>query len=221
MPAKQFEKTVQTSNKVLFADYDMVQAEVNWVRNGDVFNPSNTAVVNLFNSYFGGGMGSIVFQTIRESKALAYSTYAFYAAPNKKTDRYAVLAYVGSQADKVNEAIAGMNELLTTIPKAEKSFETARSSMKKDIETERITQDGIIFSYLGAQKLGLNTDIRKSVYESVDKLSFDDVKHLHEQNIAGKPYSYCILASEKRIKLDDLKKYGDVQKVTLEEIFGY
>jgi hypothetical protein len=121
----------------------------------------------------------------------------------------------------VNEAIAGMNELLTTIPKADKSFETARSSMKKDIETERITQDGIIFSYLGAQKLGLNTDIRKSVYESVDKLSFDDVKHLHEQNIAGKPYSYCILASEKRIKLDDLKKYGDVQKVTLEEIFGY
>ena len=221
MPAKQFEKTVQASNKVLFADYDMVQAEVNWVRNGDVFNPSNTAVVNLFNSYFGGGMGSIVFQTIRESKALAYSTYAFYAAPNKKTDRYAVLAYVGSQADKVNEAIAGMNELLTTIPKADKSFETARSSMKKDIETERITQDGIIFSYLGAQKLGLNTDIRKSVYESVDKLSFDDVKHLHEQNIAGKPYSYCILASEKRIKLDDLKKYGEVQKVTLEELFGY
>ncbi len=218
---RQFEKVQQTASKVLFADYDMVQAEVNWVRNGNLYDPSSTAVVNLFNNYFGGGMGSIVFQTIRESKALAYSTYAFYAAPGKKTDRYAVLAYVGSQADKMNEAIAGMNELLTVIPESEKAFETARSSMKKDIETERITQDGIIFAYLNAQKLGLDTDIRKNVYESIDGLKFTDVKKLHEQNISGKPYSYCILASEKRVKLDDLKQYGAVQKVSLEEIFGY
>ncbi len=132
-----------------------------------------------------------------------------------------MLAYVGSQADKINEAIAGMNELLNTIPESEKNFETARSSLKKDLETERITQDGIVFSYLSAQKLGLDTDIRKSVYETVDNLKFDDVKKLHQQNIAGKPYSYCILASEKKVSLDDLKKYGDVQKVSLEEIFGY
>lgn len=219
--AQKFEKTTQTANKVFFANYDMVQAEVSWVRNGIPYDPSNTAVVSLFNNYFGGGMGSIVFQTIRESKALAYSTYAYYAAPNKKNDRYAVLAYVGSQADKVNDAIAGMNELLNTLPQSEKAFETARSSMKKDIETQRITQDGIIFSYLSAQKLGLNKDIRKSVYESTDKLTFDDVKKLHQQNIAGKPYSYCILASEERVKPEDLKQYGEVQKVTLEEIFGY
>ncbi|WP_346317198.1 insulinase family protein [Chitinophaga sp. YIM B06452] len=221
MPQQQFEKAVMQQNKVLFADYDMVQAEVNWVRNGELYDPRQAAVVNLFNNYFGGGMGSIVFQTIRESKALAYSTYAVYAQPNKKTDRYAVLAYVGSQADKISEAIAGMNELLNVIPESEKSFETARSSLKKDLETERITQDGIVFSYLSAQKLGLDTDIRKSVYETIDNLKFDDVKKLHQQNIAGKPYSYCILASEKKVSLDDLKKYGDVQKVSLEEIFGY
>ncbi|RPD40246.1 M16 family metallopeptidase [Chitinophaga barathri] len=221
MPQLKFEKTVMANNKVLFADYDMVQAEVNWVRNGDVFDPGQSAVVNLFNNYFGGGMGSIVFQTIRESKALAYSTYAVYAQPNKKADRYAMLAYVGSQADKINEAIAGMNELLNVIPESEKNFETARSSLKKDLETERITQDGIVFSYLNAQKLGLDTDIRKNVYETVDNLKFDDVKKLHQQNIAGKPYSYCILASEKKVSLDDLKKYGEVQKVSLEEIFGY
>lgn len=219
--AQQFEKTTQTASKVYFADYDMVQAEVSWVRNGNPYDPSHTAVVNLFNNYFGGGMGSIVFQTIRESKALAYSTYAYYAAPNKKNDRYAIMAYVGSQADKVNEAIAGMNELLNALPQSEKAFETARSSMKKDIETERITQDGIIFSYLSAQKLGLDKDIRKSVYESIDKLTFDDIKQLHQQNIAGKPYSYCILASENRVKPEDLKQYGEVQKVSLEEIFGY
>ncbi|WP_298739496.1 M16 family metallopeptidase [uncultured Chitinophaga sp.] len=219
--AVKFAKSTQASNQVLFADYDMVQAEVNWVRNNGNFNPSNTAVVNLFNNYFGGGMGSIVFQTIRESKALAYSTYAFYVQPDKKEDRYSVVAYVGSQADKMNEAINGMNELLNDIPRSDKLLETAKESLKQDIETQRITQDGIIFSYLNAQKLGLNTDYRKDVYAAVDKLNFDNVKQFHDENLANKPYTYCILGSEKNINLDDLKKFGEVKKVSLEELFGY
>jgi len=131
------------------------------------------------------------------------------------------VAYVGSQADKMNDAIVGMNELLNDMPRADKLLQTAKESMKQDIETERITNDGIIFSYLAAQKLGLNTDIRKQVYESIDKMNFDEVKKFHEENLAHKPYTYCIVASEKKISMDDLKKYGDVKKLTLEEIFGY
>lgn len=220
-PAVKFSKSNQSGNQVLFADYDMVQAEVNWVRNNGPYNPSNSAVVTLFNNYFGGGMGSIVFQTIRESKALAYSTYAFYVTPERKEDRYSVVAYVGSQADKMNEAINGMNELLNDIPRSDKLLETAKESMKQDIETERITQDGIIFSYLNAKKLGLSTDYRKDVYAAVNKLNFDNVKQFHDQNLAHKPYTYCVLGSEKKINMDDLKKFGEVKKVTLEELFGY
>lgn len=220
-PAVKFSKSNQANNQVLFADYDMVQAEVNWVRNNGSYNPANTAVVTLFNNYFGGGMGSIVFQTIRESKALAYSTYAFYVTPERKEDRYSVVAYVGSQADKMNDAINGMNELLNDVPRSDKLLETAKESMKQDIETERITQDGIIFSYLNAQKLGLSTDFRKDVYAAVNKLNFDNVKQFHDQNLAHKPYTYCVLGSEKKISMDDLRKYGEVKKVTLEELFGY
>lgn len=216
-----FVKGNQDKNLVLFTDYDMVQSEVNWVRNNGTYDSGETGIATLFNSYFGGGMGSIVFQTIRESKALAYSTYAYFITPDKKEERYSVMAYVGSQADKMNEAIAGMNELLNDIPRSDKLLATAKDGMKQDIETERITKDGIIFSYLAAQKLGLNTDIRKQVYESIDKMGFDDVKKFHDANMAKKPYTYCILGSEKKISQDDLKKYGDVKKLSLEEIFGY
>lgn len=219
--AIKFVKEDQPKNKVLFADYDMVQSEVNWVRNTSVYNADNTTLIDLFNNYFGGGMGSIVFQTIRESKALAYSTYAYYASPDRKEDRYSVVAYVGSQADKMDDAITGMNELLNDIPRSDKLFETSKMSQKQDIETERITQDGIIFTYLASKKLGLTTDFRKTVYENIDKITFDNVKLFHNENLAGKPYTYCILASEKKIPLDDLKKYGEVKKLTLEEIFGY
>ncbi|NML35998.1 insulinase family protein [Chitinophaga sp. G-6-1-13] len=219
--AVKFNKTSQSANQVLFADYDMVQTEVNWVGNESVYDPANTGIISLFNNYFGGGMGSIVFQTIRESKALAYSTYAMFVSPDKKGERYSQIAYVGSQADKMNDAIKGMNDLLNDIPRSDKLLETAKESMKQDIETERITNDGIVFSYLAAQKLGLSTDIRKQVYESIDKMKFDDVKKFHDTNIAHKPYTYCVVASGKKVNMDDLKKIGEVKTLSLEDIFGY
>lgn len=220
-PAKTFKQAVPAKNQVLFADYDMVQAETRWIRNTETYNPEKTTMVNVFNNYFGGGMGSIVFQTIRESKALAYSTYGYYVQPQKKDQNYYLLGYVGSQADKFNDATVAMNELLTKMPELPKNLELAKNQVKKDIQTERITQDGIIYNYLNAKNLGLNDDIRKKMYETVDKITMADVKKFHQNYFSGKPYTYAIVASEKRVSMDDMKKLGEVKKLSLEEIFGY
>lgn len=220
-PAKTFKQEIPAKNQVLFADYDMVQAETRWIRNTETYNPEKTTMVNVFNNYFGGGMGSLVFQTIRESKALAYSTYGYYVQPQKKDQDYYLLGYVGSQADKFNDATVAMNELLTKMPELTKNLELAKNQVKKDIQTERITQDGIIYNYLNAKNLGLSDDIRKKMYETVDKITMADVKKFHQNYFSGKPYTYAIVASEKRVSMDDMKKLGEVKKLTLEEIFGY
>lgn len=221
-PAKAtFKPETQTANKVLFADYNMVQAETRWVRNNGLYNPDQTTVADVFNNYFGGGMGAVVFQTIRESKALAYSTFAFYVTPEKKEDPFYTMAYVGSQADKFNEAVAAMNELLTTLPEIKSNFEFAKSSLKKDIETQRIVQDGIIFNFLDAEQKGLKEDIRIKKYAAVDKVTFADLKAFHANNLSGKPYTYAIVASEAKLKPEDLQKTGEFKKLTLEQIFGY
>lgn len=220
-PAKTFKQEVPAKNQVLFADYGMVQAETRWIRNTETYNPEKTTMVNVFNNYFGGGMGSLVFQTIRESKALAYSTYGYYVQPQKKDQDYYLLGYVGSQADKFNDATVAMNELLTKMPELPKNLELAKNQVKKDIQTERITQDGIIYNYLNAKNLGLTDDIRKKMYETVDKITMADVKKFHQNYFSGKPYTYAIVASEKRVSMDDMKKLGEVKKLSLEEIFGY
>ena len=220
-PKKVFVDATQTANQVLFADYDMVQAETRWIRNNEKYNPNDEVMVDVFNNYFGGGMGAVVFQTIRESKALAYSTFAQYVTPSKKEDPFFTIAYVGSQADKFNEAVVAMNELLNDLPEIKSNFDFARASIKKDIETERIVQDGIIFDYLRAKDKGLTEDIRKKIYGQVDKITFAEVKAFHAKYLANKPYTYAIVASENKIKMDDMKKYGEVKKLSLEEIFGY
>ncbi|KQN36137.1 peptidase M16 [Pedobacter sp. Leaf41] len=220
-PLKKFVYTKTDSNKVYFADYDMVQAEIRWVRNGGLYDPSQSAEISLFNKYFGGGMGSIVFQTIRESKALAYSTFAGYLVPASRDKETTVMAYVGAQADKMNDAIAGMNELLSEMPESEKSYDLSKTFALNEIQTSRITKDGIISHYLADKRLGMDRDSRIDEYENLKPLNFSDIKNFHRQNFSGKAYNYCIVASEKKINPADLAKLGQFNKLNLNQIFGY
>ena len=222
VPVRQdFKQITQQKPEVLFADYDMVQSEVYWVRNTTAFDPAQMPTVNLFNNYFGGNMASVVFQTLRESKALAYSTFANYDIPERKDEQYSVSAYIGSQADKFQEAVAGMNELLNALPESGKLLETTKVGMKKSMQTERIRQDGIIYSYLDSVEKGIDYDARQKTYEALDKLSYADLKTFADTQLANKPYTLCVVASEKRLTPDDLAKHGLVKKLTLEELFGY
>ncbi|NIK93262.1 insulinase family protein [Mangrovimonas sp. CR14] len=218
---KTFNYTKQLENKVLFVDYDMVQSEIRWVRNVEQYDVSQEPMISIFNEYFGGGMGSIVFQTIRESKALAYSTYASYTIPYKKEQMFQMSAYVGSQSDKMLEAVAAMNELLNDLPEDKESFKLAKEAIKKSIQTQRITEGEPIRLYYNALKKGIDYDLRKSIYEAVDMIDFEQIKDFHNQKVANKFYTYCIVGSKDHITTEDLEKIGELQMVSLEELFGY
>jgi predicted Zn-dependent peptidase len=220
-PAKVYAYTTQTANQVYFANYDMVQSEIRWLRNTGTFNKNDAANIQVFNSYFGGGMGSIVFQTIRESKALAYSTFAQYVSPDKSDKQYSMIAYVGSQADKMTDAVNGMNELLNVLPQNEKSFEIGKNNVLNNLESDRITKDAIFFYYFADQKLGYDYDSRVDVYKGLQAIDFATIKKFHEDKVANKPYTYLIVASDKKVKMEDMQKFGTVTTLTLEQLFGY
>ncbi|HVK39474.1 MAG TPA: insulinase family protein [Candidatus Kapabacteria bacterium] len=220
-PATQYARNETNENVIYFVDYDMVQAELMWLNKQGTFDATRMPTISLFNEYFGGGMSSVVFQTIRESKALAYSTFGAYASPAKKEDPHYVIAYVGTQADKLGEAIPAMNELLTTLPRTEQSFATAKEALRKQLETERITRSGILFDYLAAQKRGVDHDLRQDTYASLDKIGLDDVVRFHSDNVTGRKYAMCVLGSKNKINMEELKKYGRVVELTLTDVFGY
>ena len=59
---------LKNKTSVYVVDYDMKQAEILMVAKGSQFNAEKMPLIKLHNEYFGGSMGSIVFQTLRESK---------------------------------------------------------------------------------------------------------------------------------------------------------
>lgn len=220
-PAKVYTRLETDENVVYFTDYDMVQAEVIWLHKSDAYDPKNEPVVDMFNQYYGGGMGSVVFQEIRESKALAYSSFSAYSSPEKKEDPYYVLSYVGTQADKLDQAVDAMNELHTTMPQSKELFDLSKEALRNQIETERTTRAAVLFSYLRARKLGLDYDTRKPVYESLAAMSIEDVNAFHGTRYSGKPFAYCVIGSKDQINMDALRKRGKVVEVSLTDIFGY
>jgi predicted Zn-dependent peptidase len=216
-----YTKIDQDKNTVLFVDYDIVQAQVEWIRNTNNFNPAYGALDEVFNGYYSGDMSSVVLQTLRESKALAYNTYAAYFTPSKQKDKYTMFSYIGCQADKLNDAINGMNELLDSVPVSGKGLLLAKESIKKEYQTQRFEGQAIIDQYLADQRLGLSRDVRKDVYDDIDKIGFKDLQQFVTDNIAYKPFTYCVLASSKKINIKDLDKYGEVKTLSLKELFGY
>ena len=79
--AKEFNQVETDKNRVLFVDFNMVQAEILMLSKSQTFNTNELAEIGVFNTYFGGGMSSVVFQEMREARALAYSAYGTYSSP--------------------------------------------------------------------------------------------------------------------------------------------
>jgi predicted Zn-dependent peptidase len=219
-PAMKFEeKTLDRT--VYVVDYDMKQAEIVMLSNGGRFKSELVPVIYLYNNYFGGGMSSILFQDLRESKALAYSTFSKYNQPNRLHKSYFNFSYIGSQADKLGEAMKGLSALLNEMPKADASFSSAKEMIIQEMCSQRVTKADIIFNYLEAEQLGLSSDIRRDIYEKVQKCSFDDIRNFHEETIKNKPTTVLVLGKKESLDPKVLEQYGNVKYLTLQEVFGY
>lgn len=221
VPAEENFTTQSFNNTIYVIDYDMKQAEIVILTEGDKYDAKNIPLVKMYNEYFGGGMSSVVFQDLRESKALAYSCYSIYRGPRDPKQPFYNFSYIGSQADKLPEAMAGMMNLLNNVPKSENSFSAAKESILQSIKTERINKADILFDYVNAEKFGLKSDIRKDIFSKVNTMTFEDVKNFQDTKIKNKPASILILGKKDLLDIKTLEKYGTVKYLTLKDVFGY
>ena len=210
-----------TTNKVYFANYDMVQAEMTRVAKGEKYNPAIAGTVNVFNAYFGSGLSSIVFQEIRESKSLAYSARAFYGmAIDKNLSDYMQVS-IGTQANKLPEAVDAINTLLSEMPKIEKQFDNAKESSLKQMASSRIIKANIYFNQLNLKKLGIDYDVRKDIYKSIEDLTLKATDDFFNKEVKTKQYNTAIIGKKESLDFEALKKLGQIEEVTLDEIFNY
>jgi predicted Zn-dependent peptidase len=219
---REFAQLPMKENIVYTCDYDMKQARIVFLSKSAVYNKKNFSVRKLFNEYYDGNMGSIVFQTLRESKALAYSVWAAYTTPDNNDEAHYIYSYIGTQADKMPEAMAGMYDLLNEFPESEICLKNSKEGIISKIRTERTTKDDILFEYEERERLGIEDyNIRENTYREVPTLQMNDLKDFFNRYIKGSKYAILVLGDKDKLDYDALAKYGRVKQLTLEEVFGY
>ena len=218
--AKEYKET-ETGGNVFFTDYDMVQTELLFLAKGEPLKAENMAASTLFNTYFGSGLSSIIFQEIRESKSLAYSAFASYSNASKKDSPNYVMAYVGTQANKLEQAVDAMMELMNNMPEAEKQFNAAKEATLKKLAAQRITKSNIFWSYERLQKLGIDNDHREAMYNTIKGMTMKDLKAFFNNNIKGESYNVMVIGNKKDLDVQSLKKLGKIQELEIDYLFNY
>ncbi|MDO6744000.1 insulinase family protein [Tenacibaculum soleae] len=219
-PAKEYKET-ETGGNVFFTNYDMVQTEMMFLAKGEPFKAENLAASTLFNTYFGSGLSSIVFQEIRESKSLAYSAFASYSNASKKGDSNYVMAYVGTQANKLEQAVDAMMDLMNNMPEAEKQFNAAKESTLKKLAAQRITKSNIFWTYEGLKKRGIDNDHREAMYNTIKNMKMEDLKAFFDKNVKGESYNVMVIGNKKDLNVESLKKLGKIKELDIDYLFNY
>ncbi len=219
--AKKFVEQDIHQNEVFFVDYDMVQTQFVLLSKDEKYNNDLSTPASVFREYFGSGLSSIVFQEIREAKALAYSAFSTFTTPSKPDESHYVLGFIGTQTDKMPEALDAIMQLLQEMPKAPVQFEAAVDAVKKKIETDRITKSSIFWSIESARRMGLNFDNRSKIYKELQDFDYEDLARFFDQHIKGKKYRLLVIGKKSDLDMDALKNFGTLKEVSLEELFGY
>ncbi len=219
---KPFTKQLTPQNEIWIAPYDAKNIYMRMFHNENrPFNVDETAAVNVFNEYFGGGMNGIVFQELREARGLAYNAYSDYSRPSKKEEYESYFTHIITQNDKMMDCIRQFHTILDTLPQSEAAFNIAKEGVIKQMASQRVQKMSVIYSYLNAKRMGLDYDLNKKIYQDVQKLTLADIVKFEQQQMAHKPYRYMILGDEKELDIPSLEKIGPIRRLTLEEIFGY
>ena len=219
-PAKEYVQ-LNTGNNVYFADFDMVQSELYFIAKGKKFDPKKLAISAVFNMYFGNGMSSVVFQEIRESKSLAYAVGAAYQPSSKKEDYDRMAAYIGTQANKLPQAVDAMLELMNDMPVNEQQFNEAKEAALKQIAAQRITKSSVFWNYERLLKRGIDYDIREEMYDEIQNMTMQDVSNFFDSDVKGQDFSISVIGNKKDLDLEALKKLGKVHEMDVDYLFNY
>ena len=210
------------SSKVYLAQYDAKQIYyLQYSNNEEKLDLDSDPYIKLYNEYFGGGMNAIVFQEMREARGLAYSASGRLLEPEYKDDSYKYFAFIATQNDKMQTAIEAFDEIINDMPESETAFNIAKEALATRCRTERISGRNILSSYRTAREMGVTEPRSKKVFENLPALTLADVKATQEKWVKDRTYCYGILGDIKNLDTDYLKTLGQVEILTLEDIFGY
>jgi predicted Zn-dependent peptidase len=164
-------------------------------------------------------MAGIVFQELREARALAYSVGARYVTGSRKGEQNLMAGGMGSQVDKTPEGIEAFVDLLDNMPVSPERFVIAKDALINSFVSSRLGFRDILPAVRGWERLEVPVDPRRERYERVIAADMETMLAVYRDQIAGRPKLISIVGAKSNLDMDRLSKVGHVVEVPLERLF--
>src|SRR5438094_8291909 len=185
-------------SRVYLFDKEMAQSQVRIEFGDGDYNETNVPAIQLFNDYFDGCMSGIVFQELREARALAYSAYAVYANGARQGEQNVMVGAIGCQADKTPEALDAFVALFENLPTSPERFNETRESILSRYRTGKIGFRDIAGTVRSWDRLEVPIDPRKERFTKIQRLGLDQVVQFHNGHLKGRPRLISIVGDKRK-----------------------
>ncbi len=209
------------TNRIWFTHKEQAQAQVRIeFPDGEVQEAAFPAV-QLFNDYFGGGMSGIVFQELREARALAYAVGATYGMGGRKGEENLMTGGIGTQADKTVDALQAFLELFDEFPASPERFAATKDSVLNAYRTSKLGFRDVLGAVRAWERLGLPVDPRRSRFQKVQKADLTLVTAFHQNHLRHRTKLISIVGDRSRIDWPALEKLGEVREIPISDLFAF
>ena len=211
-----------TEDKIYFLpDASMQQAKVYFLIDGEPYAVKDAVNYMAFNEYFGGGFSGLVMNEIREKRSMAYNAYGHFSRPPKQGQMTKFTGYVGTQSDKVIDAIGVYKSLLDSMPQYPETIENIRTVLRQSVLSNKPTFRTKSQRLTNNMMLGYKVDPAMLQVRDIQRLTFDNVVSFYQSHVQGKPMTILIMGDPGLIDQKQLKaKYGKITKLSKSKLFS-
>ncbi len=202
-----FERERQTYDKptLYFHPAKVQQATLYFYINGKPYTIDTEVANEAFSQYFGGGFTGLVLNEIRVKRSMAYTASGGISTPALPGNKDYFIGYVGTQSDKVEDAIDVYMNLLNNMPVDSAMMKYMKPVLRQACQSKP-SMRGKAQTYEYWQRMGYTDDPARMMGEEVAQLTFADVEKFYKENIQGKPVTVVIVGDPKKVNIKSIEK---------------
>ena len=207
------------ATEILLVDQPTAQSQVNIVTAAAPYQEALTAPATLYNNYFAGGMSGIVFQELREARALAYTARASFDLGSRPGEPSAMTGYIGTQVDKTTDAVTAFLDLWENLPVSQERLDRTITSLDNQFRTQKLGFRSVPASLRRWREAGLPGDPRPARHAALMSSGMQTLLDFHRQEVAGRPKQIGIVGDRRFIDVAALEAIAPVREVAVEQLF--
>lgn len=198
------------------------QADLYFYINGRPYDIASDVNSDAFNQYMSGGFTGLIMYEIREKRSMAYTAYGIDRTPSLPGKNCFFYGYIGTQCDKVADAISAYMDILNDMPVDSTNMEALRAALRQAGQTAKPTMRNKAQTFEYWQRLGYTDDPAKVNAAAIDALTIEDIEAFYKENIKDKPVTIILMGDPKKIDLKAIQtKCGcKVTKLSPAKIFN-